>query len=206
MPNGISTPEFWSDYQNDVMRHAVSHETQDPEFIFRHFICGVLGELGEMADAIKRYSIYEKWTRKQYLDNLKEEIGDLLWYGTYFCTFYPFDKDQTKNINFPELATRIFGENPEGALCRSERISELATEEMVAVTTVTESFLMETEAIRKAIHVLVSVRELCFRFEFAPDEVANRNRRKLQARAEANAITDRDARDYEAEQKAASGS
>lgn len=42
-----------------------------------HMVIGIAGEAGELADCVKKYTIYEKALD---LDNLKEELGDLLWY------------------------------------------------------------------------------------------------------------------------------
>jgi NTP pyrophosphatase (non-canonical NTP hydrolase) len=40
-------------------------------------IIGLCGEVGEIADCIKKYTMYQK---NLDVDNLKEEIGDLLFY------------------------------------------------------------------------------------------------------------------------------
>ncbi len=42
-----------------------------------HMIIGLCGEVGEIADCIKKYTMYQK---NLDVDNLKEEIGDLLFY------------------------------------------------------------------------------------------------------------------------------
>lgn len=42
-----------------------------------HMVIGLCGEVGEIADCIKKYTMYQK---NLDVDNLKEEIGDLLFY------------------------------------------------------------------------------------------------------------------------------
>ena len=44
---------------------------------FNHMAIGAAGEVGELLDAIKRHTIYE---RQLDVENVKEEIGDLFFY------------------------------------------------------------------------------------------------------------------------------
>lgn len=50
--------------------------TQD--FDLMHSVYGLAGEVGEFADAVKRYQVYGK---PFDMANAAEEIGDILWYA-----------------------------------------------------------------------------------------------------------------------------
>lgn len=68
-----------------------------------HMALGVAGESGELVDAIKRYAIYRKPIDK---DNIKEELGDLLWFIEGVCQAVGFTKEECMEANIEKLKQR----------------------------------------------------------------------------------------------------
>lgn len=68
-----------------------------------HMILGMLTEIGELADIFKKELAYEKtvdWI------NIKEEIGDLMWYIANFCKSHNFDLEEILDICINKLIAR----------------------------------------------------------------------------------------------------
>lgn len=57
----------------------------------RHHAMGVLGEVGELTDNIKKHIIYG---RALDLDNVIEEVGDTMWYLAGFCNAQAYDMQE----------------------------------------------------------------------------------------------------------------
>ena len=68
-----------------------------------HFVVGVVTEAAELLDAYKK----SKWYGR-YLDttNVKEEIGDLIWYLHQLCDLIDYSLDQAKVDNIAKLQKR----------------------------------------------------------------------------------------------------
>lgn len=69
-----------------------------------HAITGIYTEGAEMADAFKRYKYYGT-----ELDtvNLKEEVGDLLWYTQLLCYALGTTLDEAMDVNEAKLKARF---------------------------------------------------------------------------------------------------
>lgn len=68
-----------------------------------HMLFGMLTELGEITDVFKKYLAYEKdidWV------NVKEEIGDLMWYIAGFCNINDLDLEEILQTNIDKLRAR----------------------------------------------------------------------------------------------------
>ena len=68
-----------------------------------HMLFGMLTELGEITDVFKKYLAYEKdidWV------NVKEEIGDLMWYIAGFCNVNDLDLEEILQTNIDKLRAR----------------------------------------------------------------------------------------------------
>jgi NTP pyrophosphatase (non-canonical NTP hydrolase) len=68
-----------------------------------HMLIGLCGEVGEIADCIKKYTMYRKALD---VDNLKEEIGDLLFYTIGICNELNIDLFECMVLNQAKLAER----------------------------------------------------------------------------------------------------
>lgn len=68
-----------------------------------HAILGVETEGGEMGDALKKRLIYGKPLDRT---NLKEEIGDVLWYLALLCRALDYDLEDAMAVNIAKLKAR----------------------------------------------------------------------------------------------------
>jgi NTP pyrophosphatase (non-canonical NTP hydrolase) len=68
-----------------------------------HMILGLVTEVGELADAFKKYIAYGKeidWV------NVQEEVGDVMWYLINLCTLNGFDLEKILERNIAKLKAR----------------------------------------------------------------------------------------------------
>lgn len=68
-----------------------------------HMLFGMLTEIGELTDAFKKQMAYGKdidWV------NVKEEVGDLMWYIAGFCNINGFDLEEILETNVKKLQAR----------------------------------------------------------------------------------------------------
>lgn len=72
-----------------------------------HFTVGISTEANELLDAYKKARWYK---RELDTTNMKEEIGDLLWYLIQLCAEIDYSLDQAKVDNIEKLKKRY----PEG--------------------------------------------------------------------------------------------
>lgn len=71
-----------------------------------HMVVGVSGEAGELLDAVKRAVIY----RKQIdIENVREEVGDIMFYLTGLCDSLDITVDQCIDDNIKKLSVRYRG-------------------------------------------------------------------------------------------------
>ena len=68
-----------------------------------HMILGMLTEVGELADVYKKKLAYDK---EIDIINVKEEIGDLMFYISNFCRMNNFDLEEILEKNIEKLKTR----------------------------------------------------------------------------------------------------
>lgn len=67
-------------------------------------VLGMVTEVGELADAYKRTLAYGK---SLDLTNVKEEVGDLMWYVVNFCRMTGIDMEDALGINIDKLRVRF---------------------------------------------------------------------------------------------------
>jgi len=69
-----------------------------------HMILGLGTEVGELADVFKKELAY-----KNSLDlvNIKEEVGDIMWYLVNFCSLNNIDLEECLGINIAKLYARF---------------------------------------------------------------------------------------------------
>lgn len=81
-----------------------------------HGVIGISTESGELLDAIKKQLFYGK---NLDLHNVKEELGDLMWYIATVCNALEFDFSDILQININKLSARYNGQfNASSALNR----------------------------------------------------------------------------------------
>lgn len=72
-----------------------------------HMVLGMVTEAGELADVYKKYIAYIKPI--DYV-NVKEELGDLLWYIANMCNILDLSLEDIFEINIAKLKAR-YGES-----------------------------------------------------------------------------------------------
>jgi NTP pyrophosphatase (non-canonical NTP hydrolase) len=82
-----------------------------------HAVIGLSTESGELLDQMKKVVYYGKELDRV---NIKEELGDLMWYMAILMRELDLDMDDVLEVNINKLRTR-YGEkfNSEGALNRN---------------------------------------------------------------------------------------
>jgi NTP pyrophosphatase (non-canonical NTP hydrolase) len=68
-----------------------------------HMVLGVAGESGELVDAIKKWAIYNK---DLDIKNVKEELGDLLFYITGLMELFGIQLPDVIDMNVAKLKKR----------------------------------------------------------------------------------------------------
>lgn len=68
-----------------------------------HMAMGVAGEAGELVDAIKRITVYEK---EPDLENIREELGDLLFYMQRLAFVFELPLKEILQSNVEKLEKR----------------------------------------------------------------------------------------------------
>lgn len=68
-----------------------------------HMVMGMETEVGEIMDGFKKNLAYNKPID---MVNMKEEIGDLMWYVAGFCRFNDIDLEQVLKTNIAKLKAR----------------------------------------------------------------------------------------------------
>ena len=90
-----------NDYQNKAARTCAKIDGGIMDDI--HMILGIQTESAEIADAYKKYIAY-----KNPLDlvNVKEEIGDTIWYIANMCNMHGWDLRDILDTNIAKLEAR----------------------------------------------------------------------------------------------------
>jgi len=73
------------------------------ELDLEHSIIGLSTEAGELLDALKKHKYYG---RPLDVQNLKEEIGDCLWYLAILCDSIDYDFETAMDDNMIKLSVR----------------------------------------------------------------------------------------------------
>ena len=68
-----------------------------------HMLMGIVTEAGELTDPFKKHLAYGK---EIDMVNVKEEVGDLMWYIANFCNINGFDLEEIMATNIAKLQTR----------------------------------------------------------------------------------------------------
>lgn len=95
-------------YQEDCERteSIVQVNLSETDGRLLHAMIGMCTETGEFADALKRHIFYGKSYDPV---NLKEEIGDILWYVACACNALELDMQDVMDTNIAKLKAR-YGE------------------------------------------------------------------------------------------------
>ena len=107
-------------YQSLVGRTLVTRD--DPTETVKLTLIGLTGELGEIAEPVKKH-LYGGHPLDRV--HLSEEVGDLVWYLANLCTALGLDLEQAMAANLTKLTRRYpEGYSPERSQQREEATSE----------------------------------------------------------------------------------
>jgi NTP pyrophosphatase (non-canonical NTP hydrolase) len=68
-----------------------------------HMVLGMVTEVGELADVYKKHLAYKK---PKDMVNVKEELGDLMWYIAGFCKINNINIHEVLQTNIDKLKAR----------------------------------------------------------------------------------------------------
>ena len=89
-------------YQEISQRTAKSDvDVTNPRLL--HGAIGICGEAGELIDAVKTHMIYGS---KLDIDNIKEELGDIIWYMAMVLSSINSSFDEITDMNLSKLEKR----------------------------------------------------------------------------------------------------
>jgi NTP pyrophosphatase (non-canonical NTP hydrolase) len=91
----------FSEYQKNALRTASTAVTTEHDLW--HGVLGLVTESAEMADVLKKQHAYGKPID---LVNLKEELGDVLWYIALLCRALDTDMETIAQANIEKLKIR----------------------------------------------------------------------------------------------------
>lgn len=92
----------FKEYIQLAQRTSATRNAQ-PGAKLMHGTIGIATESGEILDIAKKYQFYNKPVD---IVNLKEELGDLLWYLAELISAYDLDINEIMDINIKKLAVR----------------------------------------------------------------------------------------------------
>lgn len=95
------TPIDFDIYQRQANRTA--KKSDDLNYNLTHAALGLAGEAGEFVDAVKKTAIYGK---PLDVENLREEMGDLLWYVALACESLGVNMGGVAQQNIDKLKRR----------------------------------------------------------------------------------------------------
>lgn len=90
-----------AEYSKKVENNRANLPTQLHDIV--HMIFGLITELGELTDTYKKYLAYG---REVDLVNVKEELGDIMWYFIGMCNILGFDFWDVLETNVRKLDKR----------------------------------------------------------------------------------------------------
>lgn len=88
-------------YQEEARRTTAPLESELMNSL--HYISGVVTEAGELLDVLKKNIAYGKPI--DYV-NMKEEVGDLMWYIINLCDLYNWNIEEIMETNINKLRIR----------------------------------------------------------------------------------------------------
>lgn len=87
-----------------------------------HAMIGMVSEVGEIADTIKRWAFYGQDLNET---NIREELGDLMWYIALLCNDRGFDMGEIMQENINKLMERYPSKfTIEDAIGRKDKVNE----------------------------------------------------------------------------------
>jgi NTP pyrophosphatase (non-canonical NTP hydrolase) len=94
-----------NDYQQKAIRTARPKDAKDELF---HLLLGLCGEAGEIAEKMKKI-VRDKESDFSTvdLDDLKKELGDVLWQLSAIASYFDIELEDIAQTNIDKLASRL---------------------------------------------------------------------------------------------------
>lgn len=93
-----------SEYQQKALLTA-SQRTKKNELF--HLLLGLVGETGEIAEKMKKnIRDHDSDESKVDTDDLRKELGDVLWYVAVLADYFDLKLDDIAEVNIAKLASR----------------------------------------------------------------------------------------------------
>ena len=94
----------FDEYQAAALRTARDKNAPDELF---HLVLGLVGESGEIAEKFKKL-VRDKQSDVSQLDkdDIKKELGDVLWYVAVLAEYLGIQLDDVATVNIAKLASR----------------------------------------------------------------------------------------------------
>lgn len=92
------------DYQENSKRTNAILDSNYQDMTAIHMVMGMTTEVGEITDVYKKNLAYGKPVD---LVNVREEIGDLMWYISQLCNYYGWDLEEILQTNIDKLRSRF---------------------------------------------------------------------------------------------------
>ncbi|MEJ0072894.1 MAG: nucleoside triphosphate pyrophosphohydrolase family protein [Candidatus Saccharibacteria bacterium] len=94
----------FNEYQIAALRTAASKDKHNELF---HLLLGLVGEAGEIAEKFKKLVRDENSDiSKVDVDDLKKELGDVLWYVAVLADHFDIPLAEVAELNIAKLASR----------------------------------------------------------------------------------------------------
>jgi|SRR5690606_21228771 len=92
---------------NDYQQAALRTADQDRHNELFHLVLGLMGESGEIAEKIKKVvRDHNSDQSKIDIDDIKRELGDVLWYVAVLSDYLGIELDDVAKTNVAKLADR----------------------------------------------------------------------------------------------------
>jgi NTP pyrophosphatase (non-canonical NTP hydrolase) len=93
-----------NDYQTAALRTAAPRDKKNE---FLHLVLGLVGESGEIAEKVKKIiRDHDSDLSKVDVDDLKKELGDVMWYVAVLADYFDIPLDEVGEMNIAKLASR----------------------------------------------------------------------------------------------------
>lgn len=100
------------DYANwvgETINYPHAHKDVDEQLL--HFGIGLGGETGEVLEYIKKKIFGHNPEKLSTMEDLKGELGDVLWYLTALCVSCGYTLEQVMDHNYQKIRSKYGEEN-----------------------------------------------------------------------------------------------
>ena len=94
----------FKEYQREAVKTAKTWDNKD--FAVAYCGLGLAGETGEVVDMLKKHFSGSKRLEGVTIDELKLELGDVMWYVAALCENLGFDMGEIAEMNIDKLRKR----------------------------------------------------------------------------------------------------